>query len=158
MDILQILSGHYSLQEVLDFTTQKLREQGGPSFDHAGGMCLYRGEGGAKCAIGHLIPDASYRKEFEEKGIVALLGDPSLNFIARGDESDEMVQLLEDLQSVHDHAARAARVNSVTEWNELTGETISRDQAMFKSEWDRCFEQGLIRVCNRYSLQYKAPN
>lgn len=158
MDILQVLNGHYSLQEVLDFTTQKLREQGGPSFDPVDGMCLYRGPDGTKCAIGHLIPDANYRKEFEQKGIAALLGDPSFNFVAHRDEIDEMVKLLEDLQMAHDQPAREARVNSVTERNELTGEAISRDQAVFESEWKRLFEQWLVRVCDRYNLEYKAPN
>lgn len=58
-------------QEIFDFTTRKIIEQGGPSRGPNG--CLYRGPFGRKCAIGWLIPDNECPTNIEAVGVVALV-------------------------------------------------------------------------------------
>lgn len=58
--------------------------------------CAYRGEGGRKCAVGHLIPDDKYSTELEGKNvtnqeIVELLSEYTVYF-----------RLLRELQCAHD--------------------------------------------------------
>lgn len=38
-------------------------------------VCQYRGEDGAKCAIGMFMPDSEYEETFEGKGVSLLLKD-----------------------------------------------------------------------------------
>lgn len=51
-------------QAVFNTVYTKLREQGKRSVD-ATGQCMYRAPDGAKCAIGHLIPDELYKGDME---------------------------------------------------------------------------------------------
>ena len=57
-------------QETFDIVYRALKAQGGPSVDTWPDgryrRCRYRGEGGLKCAAGHLIPDEDYRVELED--------------------------------------------------------------------------------------------
>jgi hypothetical protein len=50
--------------ELIDRAETALVAQGKPSFDPQGdgglGVCRYRGPGGTKCALGHLITDEAY--------------------------------------------------------------------------------------------------
>lgn len=57
-------------QEVFDAVVKGLAAQDFQKSLVQGGMlCAYRGEGGLRCAAGHLIPDSIYRPEFEGKEI-----------------------------------------------------------------------------------------
>lgn len=54
-----------NLDEMLRYAVQAVIEQGRPSIhptsDNQSSLCLYRGPEGAKCAVGHLLPDSEYR-------------------------------------------------------------------------------------------------
>lgn len=52
-------------QEVFDQVAVHLLNQGARSERKLDGLCLYRGEGGMKCAAGCLIVDEEYREEME---------------------------------------------------------------------------------------------
>ena len=59
-------------QEVFNTVYTKLREQGKRSIVRLKNMpphCMYRGEGGTRRAIGHLIPDELYSEELEGQAI-----------------------------------------------------------------------------------------
>jgi hypothetical protein len=59
------------------------------------GKCAYRGVKGSKCAIGHLIPDALYRRWLEGKGLHSVIVHvPELHKIDQ--------RLLGDMMSAHD--------------------------------------------------------
>jgi hypothetical protein len=53
-------------QEIFDTAYKGLAAQGFVRSQDSGGNCMYRGGGGRKCAIGHLIPDEKYRHELED--------------------------------------------------------------------------------------------
>jgi hypothetical protein len=53
-------------QKVYDYVCQKMIEQGKTSLRD--GICVYRADGGSRCAIGHLIPDSIYRKSIFDEG------------------------------------------------------------------------------------------
>jgi len=94
-------------QEIFDYSVSKVIEQG----EQALGMesrCLYRGENGTKCAVGHLIPDALYNKKMEGYGpdevLGCLLGEDfrcDLNLRA---SLRQHTHLLDALQDAHDNA------------------------------------------------------
>lgn len=77
------------------------------------GFCQYRNSSGLKCAIGCLIPDELYNKEWDKRGDTAytiLLKCKELNELLDGSKNSDM---LGNLQSVHDD-------NNVDLWeNEL---------------------------------------
>ena len=57
-------------QEIFDAVCKGLAAQGFQrSVSRAFAVCRYRGEGGRKCAIGHLIPDDKYSIELEGGGV-----------------------------------------------------------------------------------------
>jgi hypothetical protein len=111
-------------QELFDYITSKVLEQGRPSIletnDEEGDarvVCVYRGESGAKCAAGHVIPDAWYREELESRAIDGVLeGEPRLEASLA-----PHLSLLLDLQEAHDNAYRGARLCST-----FTAEFIRR--------------------------------
>lgn len=82
-------------QEIFDIAYQGLAAQ---EFKQSkGGVgCAYRGYGGLKCAVGHLIEDANYHEDLE--GIAA--DAPEVMRAAR--MSDNHCQLLADMQGAHD--------------------------------------------------------
>lgn len=73
--------------------------KGKPSVDRDSISCLYRGEAGAKCAIGVLLPDKNYEKSLEGE---------ELEFVASlipGLRVKENLGFLRQLQQAHDDAS-----------------------------------------------------
>ncbi len=58
-----------NLDEMLRYAVKAVIEQGRPSIypetTYQAVVCMYRGPGGVKCAVGHLIPDANYKNRME---------------------------------------------------------------------------------------------
>lgn len=66
------------------------------------GMCLYRGANGAKCLIGHAIPDDKYKPAWDTDGgggVSMVWGDPDFRSMFVEDIDQ---QALTDLQLIHD--------------------------------------------------------
>ena len=93
-------------QEMFDVSTVHMIRQGQQSIN-ANGVCLYRAEGGLKCAVGALIPDAEYSPWMDQcGGISELLQSaqrddimtPALTIL------QEHTRLLIRLQDAHDDA------------------------------------------------------
>lgn len=69
------------------------------------GMCAYRGDGGLKCAVGCLIPDEMYSKDFEHNGVESIVA-----WYMRMNEYDKLLGkfltqhrvVLGTLQIIHD--------------------------------------------------------
>lgn len=89
-----------TLQEVFDKVAAALMAQDGPSVDDLG-MCLYRGPGGRRCAVGHLIEDEDYSKRLEGGLSYFRLKNPGLWRKLQLDEED-MYLLVSQLQGIHD--------------------------------------------------------
>ena len=95
-------------QEIFDHVTPLLFAQGQRSMYHdvnGEPTCAYRGEGGLRCAIGHIIPDELYNPNIEGssaiseelKGVLGkIIMTPFLNIHAG------LGRFLADLQDVHD--------------------------------------------------------
>lgn len=90
-------------QEIFDTVLVGLRLQGKASLGHhprsfsdiAG--CVYRGDGGTKCAAGMLIPDHLYQSSMEGSSIGLVIDEtPALAHLY------EHRYLLDDLQQAHD--------------------------------------------------------
>lgn len=87
----------YSIAEIIAYVGVSLLKQGKRSVMLSGyDRCMYRGPNGTKCAVGMLIPDELYYKEIESAAARAL--PRILGVKMRSDKID----LLEDLQSIHD--------------------------------------------------------
>lgn len=85
-------------QEAFDRACRAIIEQGRPSYDEATGRCMYRSADGARCAIGHLIPDSEYQPSFEGDAAPRVaLAVPSLAGLDH--------EMLDELQTAHDNAA-----------------------------------------------------
>lgn len=70
--------------------------------DHKGSgevMCAYRGEGGCKCAVGHIIPDENYSTFLEGKRIHLPEVRKAIPYTLTGSQWDMLVEL----QRAHDH-------------------------------------------------------
>lgn len=65
------------------------------------GRCLYRGQDGAKCAIGLFIPDERYHSEFDMIGApgMRVIKDETLHDII---EQSITIETLRELQRCHD--------------------------------------------------------
>ena len=98
-------------QAVLEQTTKAIVAQGGPSMDSeysaledSDPMCAYRGLGGRRCALGHLIPDDEYHEGIEG---TTLEGDWQIKEIIERslgiDLSVDDVDFLQQLQEAHDN-------------------------------------------------------
>lgn len=61
--------------------------------------CAYRGEAGKTCAIGCLVPDELYKREYEGKAIADL---PRSILRYLGADSEGGRGFLEELQGIHD--------------------------------------------------------
>lgn len=84
-------------QEIFDAAYRGLAAQGfmqSKASDENG--CAYRGDGGKKCAVGHLIPDDKYKEELE--GCAA---DDANVMVAAG-LSSSYGKLALDIQGAHD--------------------------------------------------------
>lgn len=86
-------------QEVLNKVYLAVRAQGAPSKSPTG-RCAYRGEGGTKCAAGHLIDDVHYTPRLEGKS--ATFPDVVAALRASGVDPDCIWGLVNDLQLAHD--------------------------------------------------------
>lgn len=99
-------------QEAFDTMVRHLRRQGCRSQDEAHQTCLYRGPNGLKCAVGALIPDEEYMKEWDEKGVrVERLGCRALDGLN--------FDMLAFMQFTHDHI-------SITQWEYRFVEAATR--------------------------------
>lgn len=127
------LSGAATKQQVFDFTMGKLLEQGVPSMSERSGSCLYNDGDGHHCALGWLLLG---RTVCEDVTPIVLLDSaetrsiPELcdRFELRNDQAD-VLAFLDDLQSVHDRAARSCRWQGLPFHEELRarGRAFARD-------------------------------
>jgi hypothetical protein len=84
-------------QEAFDRVWDWFVVQGKPRSSNPRGECFYRGDDGAKCAVGVLIPDPEYKDHFEGICAHALIRDgklPALRNIG--------LEFIADLQQAHD--------------------------------------------------------
>jgi len=94
-------------QSVFDHVVSSIIVQGKPSigtitrFGKIEVTCKYRGENGAKCAAGHLIPDAKYTPEIE--GLASYT--PQVQELIGVPDSGPIAALINQLQGAHDRAA-----------------------------------------------------
>lgn len=108
-------------QQAFDIMVQHLRQQGRPSRDDVAG-CMYRGPDGTKCAVGALIPDELYRDNMEGRTIRPLLIQDcnAYSELCRLLDSIDL-QLLEEMQTIHDHHTPANWERSFKECAEEFG-------------------------------------
>ncbi len=95
-------------QEILDYVTAHLRNQGRRSVASANatcfmGACLYRGPDGLSCAVGCLIPDEEYRPDMERRFDELVDKFPRIGIYLRLAESCQRKQILMNLQRIHDN-------------------------------------------------------
>ncbi len=90
-------------QDAFDYMVNHLRKQGRSSEKilDGGPTCLYRHPDGLKCAVGCLIDDQHYSKSLELKGSTH---EDVFNALSEsGWDVDEMLDLLNDMQGLHDN-------------------------------------------------------
>lgn len=87
---------NFSRQEIFNFVATHLLTQGKQSYDRNTGTCQYRGPGGRKCAVGALIGDEAYHPGMEGAHVKALVKEHKI------EAADDMVDMLWDLQHIHD--------------------------------------------------------
>lgn len=101
-----------SMQEIFDTVRTHLLAQGAQSAD-ASSNCMYRGPEGLRCAVGCLIPDASYDEDMEHNsissssagGILVRAALAAAGWLQPDDlnwTNFAAVSLLRSLQQVHD--------------------------------------------------------
>lgn len=92
-------------QEIYDSVMNHLWKQNCQSIKDLG-LCLYRGPGKRKCAVGHLIPNETYDSEMEEKDIRELLTwlryHPEEKFVELFKFLYKNYYILMELQQIHD--------------------------------------------------------
>jgi hypothetical protein len=102
-----------SAQEIFDYVTPLLFAQGQrsmlpsqfPDDEDGEPTCAYRGEGGLRCAIGHIIPDELYNPNIEGEGVGGTVLQSVLKEIIPskyGVTYAGLGKFLGDLQDVHD--------------------------------------------------------
>jgi len=94
-------------QEIFDTVAKHLFEQGKPALSSSGGMCVYRGKNGLKCAAGILIPDEMYNDDMEGRTIEETFLPDNLH---------KSVDLIMELQEIHDVADPNEIRSSVEHW------------------------------------------
>lgn len=113
------------IQRIFEDTTISLLKQGSPSLgpdpdpeadDPKETMCLYRGQDGKKCAIGHLIDDDFYSEGLENHTVSSLRVWPSIvrsiqkkyNTDVDDESMDGMtiMSFFSDIQKAHDEDLR----------------------------------------------------
>ena len=121
-------------QQIFDAVVNHLAAQKtqsiSPRPDGKGTQCAYRGENGAKCAVGCLIPDELYDPSMEGDNVDQLADINKLP-----DDLVDHVSLLYDLQFAHDYSLIVddlktnlrmiaslrdlddSAVDNITEWN-----------------------------------------
>ncbi len=97
-----------TLQEMFDRAVLGVVTQGKPSVTAVAAvdriLCMYRGEAGTKCAVGHLINDAVYTPELENKGCRSKIVQAALEQ-SIGELPENSTGLLVNLQRAHDGAS-----------------------------------------------------
>ena len=96
-------------QETFDTVARALVKQGQPALN-PGGWCSYRGVGGMRCAVGHLIPDELYSRNMEHVG--ASDGRVAHVLVDLGHD----VALCKALQVAHDLVRRDTHAMWVEAW------------------------------------------
>ena len=98
-------------QEVFDFVVGKLFEQGGKSLMDGNNdlICMYRGEGDRRCALGWLIPDSEYVPDMEKRVLDAYTGqlsnfDSATTLSVKSFRVTHNVHLIRALQMAHDES------------------------------------------------------
>jgi hypothetical protein len=91
-----------TLQEMFDRAVLGVVTQGKPSVTAV--ACMYRGEAGTKCAVGHLINDAVYTPELETNGCRSKIVQAALEQ-SIGELPASSLGLLVLLQRAHDGAS-----------------------------------------------------
>ena len=93
-------------QEIFDKVVNHLMTQGkraGILGDDSVFECRYRAEDGKKCAVGCLITDDAYTPDIEGSNISARsVQDAIRNSGIKMQEEDEIFNMLNDLQYIHD--------------------------------------------------------
>lgn len=94
--------------QIINYVEKKLLEQGHKAQasigtgDRAYLRCVFRAPDGAKCAVGHLIPDEEYRKEWDRPGVSLAPISRAFGFTPTNNAAD-MIRFLSSLQtSLHD--------------------------------------------------------
>lgn len=120
-------------QEMFDFVVKSVIDQGRPSvvIDDGKARCMYRGEGGTKCAAGFLLEDDEV---VENKTIYDVLA------AFKTLHGTNTFKLLRDLQCAHDESA-------TTEWPECARATDEE----FVTE----FKDAARKVAIRHRLEWK---
>jgi hypothetical protein len=103
-----------TMQHIFDTVVPLLIQQGKGSvrkdLDGYNSSCMYRGEGGTKCAIGWLIADDLYSPFFERHGAVRVMDrlnwmpNPNLN-LTEFSRNEVFHEFLHKLQFCHDRVA-----------------------------------------------------
>lgn len=116
----------YTKQELFDKVANHLLTQNAVSEDGKGN-CMYRGEGGLKCAVGVLIPDQFYNSDMEslivnpEGGIVANV------LVQEAGVDKDHLRLLAKLQFLHDNVR-------VSKWRNQLAEIADDEGLVFNEE------------------------
>ena len=123
-------------QEVFDYVLEKLYEQGRPSVNpRSPKECLYRGDAGARCAAGWLLPDDLWKQRYNAYGFAALpaeiMDDPRMCHLD--------VDLVVAMQDAHDDAAVAC----------------AKDAR--QGDWLRDWLRKMQGVARNFNLQYRDP-
>lgn len=93
------------LQKLFDRAVGGVLEQGTSSIkfsQYGGHICMYRGDNGAKCAIGHLIPDSKYDEKMENNCIEKLIERNWFPY----KYGVKYINQLAELQQLHDFNAK----------------------------------------------------
>ena len=110
-------------QEALTTSIRALRKQRVQSLNARNQNCMYRGDKGRKCAIGHLIPDDLYDPSMENTNTMMLLDRfPTIKKFFRNCSED----LLHALQTVHD-------LSSPKEWEQEWEKTAQRFHLRYRA-------------------------
>jgi len=88
-------------QKMFDTIVEKLHEQGVRSYDTYYNHCVYRGENGAKCAVGHILSDRYYREDMDVNGLNRVKDIVKLGYKLPRYISDN-VDFLTNMQKWHD--------------------------------------------------------
>ena len=100
-----------NLQQIFDKVSNHLLTQNRHAllspdqvFEPLNNNCAYRNKEGLSCAVGCLISNSAYRVDMEDIDfeINKLVKDSLKNILGSGNEYDKKINLLCDLQNVHD--------------------------------------------------------
>ena len=112
-------------QEIFDAASVHLMGMEGPSLDHDGDACVYRGKdddcefNGQMCAVGLFISDQHYDDDLEGQGISG--GQAVADAVAASWGQDDLtvaqISLLADLQNAHDDTSRGSSLIPDHTWS-----------------------------------------